>query len=191
MEIELTTLIKNEIPGLSEEDSGLIIERFCKIKAPEIIFPEQESHMDFFTIHSAENKVSSIKAGNIVLNMKKLLIDSAEIGLTIAGVVATPYLIPLAALLIWNKVWSNIKIDLGENQAIAIKLMWENRNIKDNTIEESDVFYLFNQYLKSKNRNELVIEDFKRVLNDLEKMKCIEKKDSTRWWLREWVKKRI
>ncbi len=191
MERELTALISSEIPSLSEEDSNLIIEKFCKIEEPEFIFPEPESRMVFFTTGPNENEVSTIKPGNIVLNMKKLLLDSSEIVLTIAGVAATPYLIPLAALIIWNKVWSNIKIDSGENQAIVIMLMWENRNVQDNTIEESNAYSLFNQYLKTKNRNGLVIEDFRRVLTDLEKMKCIAKKDLTRWWLREWVKKSI
>ncbi len=190
MKKELINTIRENIPELSEEDSALIIEKLCRIRKPE--FPKMEPpKFEYLTIDNIKNTGSSIKPGNILLNMRKLLIDSSEIGLTIAGVIATPYLIPLAALIVWNKVWSNIKIDLDENHAMTIKLMWENRDTERNWIEEEKSFRLFNQYLKSKNRNEILIDDFKKILSNLESMKCIEKSGDTNWWLREWVKKNI
>ncbi|WP_320052485.1 hypothetical protein [uncultured Acetobacteroides sp.] len=189
MEKELISTIREKIPELTEESSMLIIDKLCRIQEPEFKLPE--AHFEYITIDEFNTKGSSIKPGNIVLDMKKLLINSAEIGLTIAGVISTPYLIPLAALVVWNKVWSNVKIDLDENHAMTIMLMWENRDTTNNKIDEIDAYNLFNQYLKSKNKNEVILEDFRKVLFDLEKMQCIKKSGTTKWWLREWVKKGI
>jgi len=136
MKEELKNSITSEISELSDSDANLIIEKYCQITEPKI-----ENHsLEFLTIDSIKKKGSSIKPGNIFLNMRKLLIDSSEIGLTIAGVAAQPFLIPLAALIIWNKVWSRIKIDLGESHAMTIKLMWENRDKERNWIEEKKGF---------------------------------------------------
>jgi hypothetical protein len=187
MKEELKNSITSEISGLSDNDANLIIEKYCRITEPKSENPTTE----FLTIDSKKKKGSSIKPGNIFLNMRKLIIDSSEIGLTIAGVAAQPYLIPLAALVIWNKVWSRIKIDLDESHAMTIKLMWENRDKERNWIEEEKAFRLYNDYLESLNRNTIVLREFQSILSDLERMKCIEKTGNGIWWLREWVKKSI
>ena len=187
MRQKLINSIREQILELSEQDSGLIVDKFCRIKEPEFKPPP----IQYITLDSTKNTGSSIKPGNILLNMRKLLIDSSEIGLTVAGVIATPYLIPLAALIVWNKVWSNIKVDLTEEHAMTIKLMWENRDTERNWIEERTIFKLYNEYLKSKNRNIILIEDFQKILSDLERMKCVEKSGEDNWWLREWVRKEI
>ncbi|MEI8201755.1 MAG: hypothetical protein WCH34_02010 [Bacteroidota bacterium] len=139
----------------------------------------------FMTVNQMGHSGKTIKIKNAFLNMKKLLIDSAEIALTISEVIATPYFIPLAALIIWNKAYSNIKIDLDQNHAIAIKLMWENRDIEKDWINENKAFDLFNQNRKERNQNSYILDDFITILTDLDKMQCIKKISSDIWLIEE------
>jgi len=187
MKKELTETLQEQLSELSLENAQQIVEVFCRIQPPEA--SEQTPMMHLITMNSTNNTGRSIKPGNITLNMRRLLVDSAEIGLTVAGVISTPYLIPLAALIVWNKVWSNLKVDLDENHAMTIKLMWENCDTERNWIEEKKAYRLLNEYRASRNRTKIIFEEFKIILAELESMKCIEKTGANNWWLREWVKK--
>jgi hypothetical protein len=53
---------------------------------------------------------SSIKAGNIWLNWKHVLIEGSESILSIAGAVAVPWLVPLAGLVVCNRIWSLLRV---------------------------------------------------------------------------------
>src|SRR5690606_31172691 len=98
IEEELKNRIQVEIPELNVKDINLIVEGFCRITQPKI----QNPSMELITVYSTRKRGNSIKPVNIFLDMKGLLIDSSEIGLTVAGVAAKPYLLPLVALTILN-----------------------------------------------------------------------------------------
>src|SRR5690606_37591437 len=96
--------------------------------------------------------------------------------------------IPLAALLILDKLCSRTKIDFDEAHAMTIKIMWENRDEERNWIDEAKAHRFYNEYLKSNNRNTIIINEFQSILFDLEKMKCIKKNIHGIWWLKESVR---
>ena len=167
----------------SEEISNEIINNFCTITPP-----ETEDIIQILMMRpSGVGGGSSIKPGNIWLDWKKLLIDGSESILTIAGVIAMPWLIPLAGLVIWNKVWSLLTIKIDERHAVVIWSMWKNKD-NENHIENNKILSAVNSELTKYNRSLMNALELDGTLKDLEKMACIKKTDNEKWWLREWVK---
>ena len=103
------------------------------------------------------------------------------------GAIAIPWLIPLAGLIVWNKVWALSNLEMDERHAATIWTMWKNRD-KENRIEHDIILNLVNEELSKYKRSPMGEEELKNILNDLEKMECIEKDEKNKWWLREWVK---
>jgi len=183
---EIIKIVKNTIaPHFSNPDqlSIKIIDHFCEITPPEI-----DTTIYLLTIKPGGlGGARSSKLGNIRLNWKKLLIDGSEIILTISGAVVSPWLIPLAGLVVWNKVWSLLSIDIDERHAAVIWTMWKNRD-DENCIENDKVLDLVNKELSEYNRPKMTEKELKDILKDLEEMECIERTEKNKWWLREWVK---
>ena len=126
-----------------EQLSRKIIEHFCRIAPPEI---DTTIHLITNIKPGGLGGAKSSKPGNIWLNWRKLLIDGAESILTIVGAVAVPWLIPLAGLVVWNKVWSLASIKIDERHAAVIWTMWKNRD-EENCIENDKILDLVNKEL--------------------------------------------
>jgi hypothetical protein len=184
---ELTDIVKNVIQIYDiqnrEKIASEIINHFVDITPPEI-----ESSLNLITIRqSGLGGGSSTKPGNIWLNWRKLLVEGSESILTFIGAVAVPWLIPLAGLVVWNKIWSMLTIEISERHAVVIWTMWLNKD-SENCIEHRLILNLVNQELLKYNRPQMNQQELDEVLKDLEKMECIEKTEGNKWWLREWVK---
>ena len=186
---ELQNIIKSSFSQFNiyieniHDISQKIIEKFTDITPPEI-----DITIHLITMEHWSRGARSSKPGNIWLNWRKLLIDGAESILTITGAAIVPWLIPLAGLIVWNKVWSLLNIEIDERHAVVIWVMWRNRD-KENCIKEREILDAVNDELKKYNRPEMSPKELEDILKDLEKMECIEKiQDENKWWLREWVK---
>jgi len=184
---ELTDIVKGVIQNYDiqnkDEISSAIIDHFVNITPPEM-----ELRMDLITIRQGGmGGGSSTKPGNIWLNWRKLLAEGAESILTVVGAVAVPWLIPLAGLVVWNKVWSLASIKIDERHAAVIWTMWKNRD-EENCIKNDKVLDLVNKNLSEYNRPIMNEKELKDILKDLEEMECIEATVENKWWLREWVK---
>jgi len=184
---ELTDIVKGVIQNYDiqnkEEISSAIIDHFVNITPP-----EKELCSEFITIRQGGmGGGSSTKPGNIWLNWRKLLVEGAESILTVVGAVAVPWLIPLAGLVVWNKVWSLASIKIDERHAAVIWAMWKNRH-EENCIKNDKVLDLVNKNLSEYNRPTMNQKELKDILKDLEEMECIEATEENKWWLREWVK---
>ena len=127
------------------------------------------------------------KPGNILLNWRRLVRDTADLVLTGAGTIATPWLIPVAALSIFNKLWAHSKIELTREQAACLFAMWhqcdEDHKIQvDQALAEcSNLFSVFKWPV-------LEQAQFKVILHDLESIRCIEMSESSTIWLCEWIR---
>ncbi len=186
---EILEIAKNTIaPHFSnpEQLSTKIIDYFCEITPPEID-TTTTIHIICDIKPGGLGGARSSKPGNIWLNWRKLLIDGSESILTIVGAVAVPWLIPLAGLIVWNKVWSLSSIKIDERHAAVIWTMWKNRH-EENCIKNDKVLDLVNKDLSKYNRPMMNGKELKDILKDLEEMECIEGTEENRWWLREWVK---
>ena len=125
---EVTDIVRGVIQNYDtqnkEEISSGIINHFLNITPPEI-----EHRMELITIRQGGmGGGSSIKPGNIWLNWRKLLVDGSESILTVVGAVAVPWLIPLAGLVVWNKIWSVSTVEITERHAVVIWTMWLNKD---------------------------------------------------------------
>ncbi len=130
---------------------------------------------------------SSIKPGNIWLNWKQVLIEGSESILSIAGAVAVPWLVPLAGLVVCNRIWSVLHIKITERHAAVIWTMWLKRD-KGNSITDDAVLDTVNIELSKFNRIKMSQDELTIILKDLEGMKCIEKTEGNKWRLRELVR---
>ena len=183
---ELSEIVKSTITtpvSNPEELSERIIDYFCDITPPEI-----DTSIQLITMQPGGSEGGrSSKPGNIWLDWKKLLTVGAESILTIVGAVSVPWLIPLAGLVVWNKVWSLLDIEIDERHAVVIWAMWNNRDEED-CIEDDKILDLVNEELHRYNRFMMNKKELNNILKDLGEMECIEKTDKNEWWLREWVK---
>ena len=185
---ELQNIVKSLLSqfnnvGNIDKISREIIDRFAIITPP-----ETDTILHLMTMEHWSKGARSSKPGNIWLNWRRLLIDGAESILTIAGAVNIPWIIPLAGLVVWNKVWSLLNIEIDERHAVVIWVMWNNRD-EENCVREEKIIVIVNNELKKYNRPQMTKEDLEKILKDLEKMQCIEKiKDGNKWLLREQVK---
>jgi len=147
-----------------------------------------ELRIEFLTIRSGGlGGGSSTKPGNIWLNWRKLLVDGSESILTVIGALAEPWLISLAGLVVWNKIWSMVTVEISERHAVVIWTMWLYRD-SENCIEDQLILDLVNKELLKYNRPEMNRQELNMILEDLKKMECIEETEENKWWLREWVK---
>jgi hypothetical protein len=182
---------REEIIGLAHEAlgsksldvSGRIFDAFCRLTPP-------EDPPRFMTLVLASGGGSrggeTRKPGNIFLNWRNLLGDLPDAVLTVAGAANTPYLIPLAALSIWNKLWSHSSIPLTPEMATTLVAMWQHRR-GDDRINRTEAFEKTNLLLDSYKLQPLSTADFEILLNGLADLQCIEFDDNDDLWLREWV----
>jgi hypothetical protein len=181
-------LVQIAAESLDPRDTKLaerLVDSFCALTPP----LDPPVVIQYITIHSrGTGGGMSRKAGNLWLNWRKFASEFGDLSLTVAGVVAEPRLAPLAALSIWNKVWTHSALKLSRDHPTVLYAMWQGRG-KDNTLSEADaieksgVMFQLNGWLPL-DRNGYVA-----ILNDLEKLQCIERKEPEVIWLREWVKK--
>lgn len=69
------------------------------------------------------------------------------------------------------------KIELKDNAALILAVLWENKGQYTLQIEEDKGYKLVNQKLSENNRDGLSLLQYKDLLKDLEKLKSIEVKD--------------
>ncbi|MBE9515083.1 MAG: hypothetical protein IMY79_02975 [Chloroflexi bacterium] len=131
----------------------------------------------------------SIKPGNMVLNIRKLITAVAGGGLTVVTAVAIPWTAPLAAIVIWDRIWSNLKLELSEREAAIIWTMWMNRD-DDNCVVDADLLVKVNSELAAYRRSSISRQELDDALETLKRMRCIERSrsDPSKWGLREWVR---
>lgn len=130
----------------------------------------------------------STKPGNIVLDLRKLAVSLAGGVLTFAGIGQSPWMAFLAALVVWDSLWSGLKVAISEREAIVVWTMWLDADDGD-TVPRSTLRRRVNEELEGSGKPSMASADFEQALATLLKMRCIERsqKDDTRWWLREWV----
>jgi hypothetical protein len=162
-----------------------LVDSFCALTPP--LDPPVVVH--YITINSlGSGGARSRKPGNLWLNWRKLASEFGDLSLTVVGVVAEPKLIPLAALSIWNKVWTHSSIELSREHATVLYAMWQGRD-KDNRLFEADAIQKSGLIFQLNGWPALEQRAYETIIADLERLRCIERKGSGVIWLRESVKK--
>jgi hypothetical protein len=159
-----------------------VVDHFCRMSPP--MDPPMLMHMITLD-RGGRGGGQSRKPGNLALNWKRLRGESADLVLTAAGVIAVPWLIPFAALSIWNKFWTHATIELTKEQGASLCAMWH-RCDNEHHIARSAALAETNQLFQVFEWPPLSEEAFTNILRDLEHLQCIEVTDQ-KIWLREWV----
>jgi hypothetical protein len=188
--VELETVLSRSFYEVGVEDPerlvGEVILAFTHITAPYYELPPVR--MITMSAGGYEGG-SSVKPGNVVLNLHKLVMAVASGTLTAAGSATTPWLLLPGALVIWDALYSSLRLDIGEVHACVIWALWISRD-GDSTVGKADVLDTVNRERRIHGRTELSRQEVDDALRDLVKMRCIEqsRQDNGRWWLREWVR---
>jgi len=160
------------------------IDSFCSMSPP----LDPPIVIEMITLSSAGRRGGQTrKPGNIILNWRNLLRESPDLVLTGAGVATTPWLIPLAALSIFNKLWTNSKIDLTREHASCLFAMWQHCN-DDHKLATNLALAECQELFKVFGWPPLNAAQFSAILHDLVELQCIELPDQATIWMRERVK---
>jgi hypothetical protein len=185
--IELTALAEHAFEKHTADKAPLahlVVEAFAELSPPE----DSKGYMHLIVLSVAKLPTAeSRKAGNIYLNWKKLIEIVPDGALAAAGAATGPsWLIPLAGLYIWNKLWCGVHEKLTDVEATVILALWKNRNIK-NKISEDEGYEKTNALRLGLNLPELSRASYEEAISRLLKMKCVKLENG--WlWLREWVR---
>ena len=179
----------------NDQQSSDFLQFFLKNECLFLTYPEEMPHTTQLIIINSSSKFQngeSIKPGNIMLNIKKL-IDSLP-DLTIACVAVSteiPILKVCAFLNIWKMLRNIISIKITKDEAMTIIALWESCN-KDRKITTSNGFDSVNAFLKNLSMNKYTMDKYIDILNKLKEIGSIElsKDDKDTLWLREWVSKK-
>lgn len=132
----------------------------------------------------------SIKPGNILLNIRKLIESIPEIVSIGAGIAASNDLIIilLGALGLWLKMKSIATVNISKEQAFVIVALWRNCN-SAHKISLDDGFVSTNELLKQYGEIPITNLKYNMVIDSLVKMRCMELTEGT-IWLRECISKK-
>lgn len=159
---------------------------FIKISAPQ----EETPMMHMLTMDSLKNynQGSSIKPGNIRLNIKKL-IDAVPDILELAIGVTTdiPILQVCAALNLWKTLRNVSTVQITKDQAFVIVALWENCNA-EHKIELDKGYDAVNILLTKYGEEKITEIKYNKIIDSLIRIDCIELEENV-IWLREWISK--
>jgi hypothetical protein len=150
----------------------------------EITAPMAARRRGVIRIDPTDLSAHSFKPGNITLDLRKLLTSFATSVLTVAGAVAVPWTVPLAAIVLVDSVLSNLRVEISEIDAAIVWVMW-NRQQRRNpgTLLLDDV----NAELRRHGRPRVTQRVLGQSLERLERIGCVERppQDDQSWTLKE------
>ncbi|MDP2602492.1 MAG: hypothetical protein Q8S00_07850 [Deltaproteobacteria bacterium] len=126
------------------------------------------------------------KPGNVTLNWRKLLELVPDVTLAVAGVAGSPWLIPLAALYVWMRLWNAASVSLEEEDAFVVYSLWLHRN-GENKISEDNAFLKTETLAHKHGFPAITKEKFTKIIDKLLSLECVEMEEGI-IWLREWVR---
>src|SRR5947209_7833672 len=103
----------------------------------------------------------STKPGNIRLNLGKFVSALASGVLTIVGVTSAPWTALFAAIVLWDQLWSSLKVEVSQADAAVLWAMWTNRD-KDHEITQDGLLEKVNLEISRVGHNRIT----QRQLND-------------------------
>ena len=146
-------------------------------------------HMLVMSSLSDYKRGTSIKPGNIKINMKKLidtLPESVEAGVALA--MDIPILKVCAALHIWKMIRNVMSVEITKEQAVVIMSLWKNADER-HIISLEKGWDCANRMCRQTSNKEFTQERYTTILEELERIESI-KVNEDGIWLCEWVAQR-
>lgn len=162
-----------------------ILEAFARIRDPEVR-ADISIHTDLLTLGPAGFAGVSVKPGNIRLNWRRLFEKTPELVLAGAGVTQV-WLIPFAALCLWNLVRSLATVRLSPDHGTVMYALWHH-DVSTRRFEEEAARGIVNAFRAAHELPPLGVIPFGELVSDLARLGCVEITDG-RLWLREWTQR--
>lgn len=166
---EITRLVKRELAALDVLDKSMaaaLVGRFVTVTPPAL----PPVSFEFASVD--ESGGTSVKPGNIIFNVRKFLVAVAEGAVGIAGAPAAPWALVVSMLLVLQKLYEAMTVEIGRIEAIVLLALSKRRNIRT-SIRRSDVVRLVNRDLTGKGGEPVSRADIDAALAVLEKLRCI------------------
>ncbi len=191
--LELISLAKDQL-GIDMSDyAEKLVDSFCKLSPPkEASFFMEHPVMPSLSMGLVKTKDAgqgggrTRKPGNILLNWRNMARETGDLVLAGVGTIVQPWLIPFAALSIFNKLWTHATIELSKEQASCLFAMWH-RCDDDHKITCNKAFKACNELFVVFQWANLQDRQFSAILDDLIKLQCIKIEEEHVIWLRESV----
>jgi len=170
---------------IEEARASNFIDHFASITPPQYSTSLSFMKMD----PGGEGGAESVKPGNIVLNISRLVTAVASGVLTAVGVVEIPWTAVFGALVVWNTLYSAARVKISERDASVMWTLWLRRD-EELTVPDAGLLKAVNAERKKHGQRPLRSTELRDALNKLKRIRSIERssKDDSRWWLREWVR---
>ena len=182
----LSNVFSNQNNDVSLIYNNLVRSRFVSISPP----LEEPPMMQLLTMDSLRNYKdgSSIKPGNILLNIRKLIEAIPEVVSIGAGMVSDNHIVTVCgALSLWLKLRDIATINISKEQAFVIVALWKNCN-SNHKISLDDGFIATNNLFVQYGEPEIASLKYNMIIDSLVKIECIELTEEI-IWLREWISK--
>lgn len=140
-----------------------LIDSFCRLSPPQ----DPPALLEMITWnHGGRNGGRTRKPGNILLNWKKMVREFSDFVLIGASSIEQHWLIPFAALSIFNKLWSHATIELSKEHATCLFAMWHRCN-DEHEIDRDMAFQACNELFSVFHWPALEDGQFSAILHDL------------------------
>ena len=182
----LSNVFSNQSNDVSLIYNNLVRSRFVSISPP----LEEPPMMQLLTMDSLRNYKdgSSIKPGNILLNIRKLIEAIPEVVSIGAGMISDNHIVTVCgALSLWLKLRDIATINISKEQAFVIVALWKNCN-SNHKISLDDGFIATNNLFDQYGEPEITRLKYNMIIDSLVKIECIELTEEI-IWLREWISK--
>lgn len=182
----LSNVFSNQSNDVSLIYNNLVRSRFVSISPP----LEEPPMMQLLTMDSLRNYKdgSSIKPGNILLNIRKLIEAIPEVVSIGAGMVSDNHIVTVCgALSLWLKLRDIATINISKEQAFVIVALWKNCN-SNHKISLDDGFIATNNLFDQYGEPKITSLKYNMIIDSLVKIECIELTEEI-IWLREWISK--
>lgn len=170
---------------VAEPDALAILDHFVTIQPPKTSFTIGLAIMP----SGGRGGGTSIKPGNVRMNIRKLVNAIASGVLTIVGVVQVPWTALFGALVVWESLYSSVEVKLTETEASVLWTLWL---LKDDrfTVAKDGLLSNVNSERQRYGRSPMTHTELGDSLSSLVRIKSIKQSadDPTRWWLCEWVR---
>lgn len=183
-----TALLCQDLPGsrfsneTAEKVASAVVDAFASITPPHL----QRRIRVVNLSKGGTDAGSTTKPGNIRLNWKKLVVEGSSSVIMAVGALKVPWLVVLAALVIWNRIWTALTIDLTERHAAVLYVMWSRRD-KEKRVRVEGLLGFVNAELQNYSRPPMSEKELSRILEALERLRCIEMVEGD-WSLRESIR---
>ena len=181
----LAAVPESSVTGPPESVAEEIVDLVCAITPP----PPAEVLTHLITVGVGGRRGgASTKLGNVLLSPRKLLTMVGKTTLGVTGLLAKPWIAPFVVLVLWDDLYSRLKVEISEREANVVWTLWINRDA-ESYVSKAALLSLVNSERRLLDRAALSQQELDDALAILKKMKCItesrNRPDS--WFICEWV----